>query len=58
MLDLVEHSKLSFVTAFSQNNWNELILTCACLAEKEADLATFKSKLARNGSITPVFDSS
>ncbi|GFQ74570.1 liprin-beta-1 [Trichonephila clavata] len=36
---------------------NELILTCACLAEKEADLATFKSKLARNGSITPIFDS-
>ncbi|GIX96650.1 liprin-beta-1 [Caerostris extrusa] len=37
---------------------NELILTCACLAEKEADLATIKSKISRNGSITPVFDCS
>ncbi|CAL1291477.1 unnamed protein product [Larinioides sclopetarius] len=37
---------------------NELILTCACLAEKEADLATIKSKIARNGTVTPVFDCS
>ncbi|XP_055947811.1 liprin-beta-2-like isoform X2 [Argiope bruennichi] len=37
---------------------NELILTCACLAEKEADLATIKSKMARNGTVTPVFDCS
>ncbi|XP_035208987.1 liprin-beta-2-like isoform X2 [Stegodyphus dumicola] len=35
---------------------NELILTCACLAEKEADLATIKSKITRNGAVTPIFE--
>ncbi|XP_015930223.2 liprin-beta-2 [Parasteatoda tepidariorum] len=35
---------------------NELILTCACLAEKETELSTFKARLARSGATTPLPD--
>ncbi|XP_054713299.1 liprin-beta-2-like isoform X2 [Uloborus diversus] len=54
-LATVEHEKKEIEERNTKLE-NELILTCACLAEKEADLATIKSRMARNGAITPIFD--
>lgn len=54
-LATAEQERLEFEEK-SKKLEGELVLTYACLAEKEADLATLKSKMSRNGTVIPLSD--